>query len=1130
MSPSSRGRPFRLVPWDADFLRALKGELLAGRETRPGVAAVIFPHDRPRRYLTYLFRHDPDVPRPCPLPVMLTVGEVMRAFREAADPAIRREARRLDRIALIEAAVRRLAETDEALCRRLAETDQARFFSWGGLLADVLEECLIQGLEPDDLRYAEGEVAPLGAALLGSLGRIFQEYRRDLDRLGLYTPGLDAFVAAEAAGRPQILLPPQLQGRSVFLAGFSALTGTEDRLFRRLWEEGARICLHADPALAETAREPGDPEPRDQAAPGEKRAAHWACADIARWIAAWNAPVDLAIPPVGNKPRLHFFAGYDLHSQLQAAAADLQTLPLPDADVESAGETAVVLTHSGALLPALHELPRKECNISLGYPLDHSLLFRLLASVLAVRARRRPDGTTHWRALLDLVRHPYLRLLAPPGMPPGAARDLLRRMERRLGQGTPWVHPRALAEGAVLDLLEQNEADAPPALRTPVSVSIPEGLTALADALISATVEAWARANTPARLADALSALCDLLLTRSGEDAAPLPSTAPGLSGGLTGGLSPETENAALSLQADELWRRFPLDAECLYRLVWRVIPELKDNRMARSVLPWSLLEAMLLELVRAERVPFEADPLTGLQVLGMLETRLLHFSTVHLIDVTEDRLPGAPIRNPLLPDSLRAVLGLPDTRRRDQLAAYTFHRLIAGARDVFLYWQEGVQPSGLFDGKKERSRLVEEMIWEEEQRAGRRFKPGEGPLRAACPAIRPPARRRRCVVKGPESRAALEAVLTRPWSPTRIDAYLTCPLRFYYETICGITPPEEINEGDDPAGVGDLVHTTLRDWYAPWKGRTLDLSAPAERAAAERSLSDCFLKALSASDLPDRLPPESAAMLRVAGPARLVAFLRAQPDKTTILRLEERFTCTLDVTGRERILGGTLDRVDFRRVLPAGGGEACEGAVILDYKTGRIKKIPPAVWMDDSFWDTIFSGRISPDREHPGGAWPDDADAWRPDAADTDDPDSPDMAGEERASFPHREADGPDWSALRERLRDPDPENDVLPLIAARLPSVQLPYYMYLYARATGEDVLDAAFAALGEDGKEAFLFGPAMPEAVREEALNRRIPDLVRLILLHLECCPEFRPREGRHCDWCSWNNLCIMTDPQP
>lgn len=96
---------------------------------------------------------------------------------------------------------------------------------------------------------------------------------------------------------------------------------------------------------------------------------------------------------------------------------------------------------------------------------------------------------------------------------------------------------------------------------------------------------------------------------------------------------------------------------------------------MADTPLPWPLMQAMLLELVRAERVPFEADPLTGLQVLGMLETRLLRFSRVFLVDVTDDRLPGAPIRSPLLPDSLRALLGLPDTRNREQLAAYTFHR-----------------------------------------------------------------------------------------------------------------------------------------------------------------------------------------------------------------------------------------------------------------------------------------------------------------------------------------------------------------------------------------------------------------------------------------------------------------------
>lgn len=1097
---SSSGRPFRLVPWDADFLRALKGELLAARERHAGGAVVVFPNDRPRRYLTHLFRHDPDVPRPCPLPVMLTAREVMRALRETADAVPRREARRLDRIALIEAGVRRLAETDETLCRRLAQTDRARFFPWGGLLADALEECLTQGLEPDDLRYVEGEVAPLGAALLGSLGRLFHEYRAALDGLSLYTPGFDAFTAAGAAARPDLLLPPPLRGKALFLAGFSALTGTEDSVFRRLWQEGASVCLHADPALAD----------REAAAPGSPPggAAHWACADIARWIADWKASVELVLPPSGSRPRLHFFAGYDLHSQLEALAADLHAAPRPEA--ASAGETAVVLTHSGALLPALHELPSKECNISLGYPLDHSLLFRLIASVLAVRARRRPAGATHWRALLDLVRHPYLRLLHPPGVPPGAARDLLRRMERRISQGTPYVHPRAVAEGAVLDLVEQASADpasdpweerAVGAARSAPSAAR-DSLAALADALITATVDAWAEADTPAKLADALAGLCNLLLDRDGsgeDDETEPPSVAEGAA-----------ENAVAS-RAGELWRRFPLDAECLYRLIWHVIPELKDNRMAGTVLPWPLLEAMLLELVRAERVPFEADPLTGLQVLGMLETRLLHFSTVHLLDMTEDRLPGAPIRNPLLPDSLRAVLGLPDTRRRDQLAAYTFHRLIAGARDVFLYWQEGVQPSGLFDGKKERSRLVEELIWEEEQRAGRRFKAGESPLRAACPVIRPPARQRRSVTKGPETRAALEAVLARPWSPTRIDAYLTCPLRFYYETVCGLAPLEEINEGDDPAAVGDLAHATLRDWYALWKGRTLDLRDPAALAEAERSLADCFLEALAASDLPATLPPESSAMLRVAGPERLVAFLRSQPAETTILRLEERFACVLDVAGRKRVLAGLLDRVDFRQIPATARRGADEGAVILDYKTGRIKKIPPSVWTDQAFWDMLFSGMPG---ETGDRGWPDEAgDAALPDKEQTAAP----------------EACRPDWSALRERLRDPDPANDVLPLIAARLPSVQLPYYMYLYTQATGEDVLDAAFVALGDDGKEVFLFGDAVPEALRDEALHHRIPDLLRLILLHLEYCPAFRPREGRHCDWCSWNNLCMIGPPE-
>ena len=71
---------------------------------------------------------------------------------------------------------------------------------------------------------------------------------------------------------------------------------------------------------------------------------------------------------------------------------------------------------------------------------------------------------------------------------------------------------------------------------------------------------------------------------------------------------------------------------------------------------------------------------------------------------------------------------------------------------------------------------------------------------------------------------------------------------------------------------------------------------------------------------------------------------------------------------------------------------------------------------------------------------------------------------------------------------------------------------------------MLDAAFVALGEDGTERPLFGKGMTAEEREQALER-IPQLIGFILLHMERCPEFRPREGAHCRWCSWKNVCII-----
>ena len=1101
MTPSP---PFRIVPWDTDFLDALKNGVMKATRGQPGNAVVVFMHDRPRRYLRERFRYAPDVPKPCLLPRMFTERELMAAFRQEQHQKLRREAGKLDQIALLSRCVRELAEPDTELCMQLAKTDDAGFFPWGVRLAELLEECFTQGLTPEDLLYTEGEVAPFGAALLGSLGKIFRRYRDALIESDLTTPGFDAFVVASALeegtdGDDLPPLPDFLAGRAILLAGFGMLTGTENTLFRYLWRHGAQVFLHVDPALAENGQ------------------GHWACTEQSNWIADWKADTVLACPSPGKKPKIHYFAGYDLHSQLDAlrgalielqpkdrlAAAlkarsttqQLSLLPstengttstLPETSTSGNADNkdsitskalggrgkgtrgkgegspspgglaptpapiptsqldiAVALAHSGALLPVLHHLPRKDCNISLGYPLERSLLFRLLETVLDARNRRQPNGTTHWKALADLVRHPYLRLLEVNGI---SLRDIFQNMETRLRNGSRHADAHAVAEGAADDFFAAsslpNVAAAMPAIRE------------LINRILRDTVDTWARAHTLGGLADALSGLCDTLLVYgSGND-----------------------ESGAGNGKAD-IWSRFPIDAECLFRLMQRVIPALKDNGMADTPLPWPLMQAMLLELVRAERVPFEADPLTGLQVLGMLETRLLRFSRVFLVDVTDDRLPGAPIRSPLLPDSLRALLGLPDTRNREQLAAYTFHRLIAGADEVWLYWQEGVETSGLFDGKKQRSRLVEELIWQEEQARGQRLKPGREPLRTAALDVRPPVRVRKVVPKTPAIREQIAASLKHPLSATRLDAYLTCPLRYYYERLCAIAPIDEVNEDDDPAAVGVLLHNVLRDFYAPAVGKTVRRDAqsgdPELPFLDEKALRALFRTALGASGLEAALPPESAAMLSVTGPERLGMFLRDQPEQTEVLSLEEEYDAEIRVGGRVRRLTGNLDRVDWREQEDPEGA-LDEGAVILDYKTGRIKALRPDIWADDAFWDAL------------------------------------------------------DPEKAAEAASEPDPEHDFLPIMAQRIPTVQLLYYCYLYGQATGKPVLDAAFVALGEDGGERPLFGKGMTTEERERALSL-IPRLIGFILLHMELCPEFRPREGAHCRWCSWRNVCIISSQQ-
>ncbi|MDE7372285.1 MAG: PD-(D/E)XK nuclease family protein [Desulfovibrio sp.] len=972
-------QPFLLFPWQRPFLPDLVNTVERLTHGQPGKALIVVPHQRPWRYIVRIFQERGYAGL---LPKTVAFSELVALWRARAQGAAKMAANPLDQGALLHQCVRGLAREDAALEARFAKMDMARFLPWGLRLASLLEELFIQGVEPSDLAHLEGEVTAPAAALLGALGRISRAWRASLEERGWTTPGLEQFLAAQGAAHIPPLLRPADE-RPVFIAGFSVLSGTEETLLRALWLAGAYVCLHTDPTLLDGAP-------------------HWACAEQAAWLRRWQARAEPAVPlteaEAGHEPRREFFAGYDLHSQLEALAQDLRHA--------GGGSTAVVLTDSALLLPVLHHLPEKDVNVSMGYPLARSPLFRLLDALFTLEEGRAEDGRCYWRALLHGRRHPYLNMreTRTEDGEVFALRDGLRRMEALVRTGSRYV-----------DL---------PACLEECRQQLPATLATLLTECLETTVGALHEADTTAGLAAWLGGIHGFLLAHGGD-----------------------------------VWRRFPLDAEALFRLMRHVAPGLAHNALAGEVFPPALLYGIARQLLERERIPFEADPLVGVQVLGMLETRLLHFDRVFVVDATDDVLPGNPAQDPLLPDSLRAVLGLPDARRRERVAAYTLHRLCASAREAHFYWQEGVGHSALFDGKKLRSRFVEGFLWQTELERGALLTPGTAPLRAAACEVRQTPSEPVSLTRTPELDAAMKAFLQGTLSATRLDTYLDCPLRFVWETLCRLKPRQEVNEGDDPAAVGTCLHAALRALYAPWLGKTVRKGDITEAQALA-----CFQEAMAQADLRRLLPADACLMLEASVPVRLQKFLEHQPEETQIVALERRIDADLILAGRSYAFTGIIDRLDRR-----------DGLLhVLDYKTGGIKRHDPGLWTDSPFF--ARAAELCARVDSAGGA-----------------PDAETMAGLDGA-----------FEALRERL-----------------PSMQLPAYVALLEAREGDAVGDAALVELRFQGKEHPLFGPLLDDELASARADCKLA--LTLLLRHMEHAPRFDARPDTHCRWCPYAPLC-------
>jgi CRISPR/Cas system-associated exonuclease Cas4 (RecB family) len=310
---------------------------------------------------------------------------------------------------------------------------------------------------------------------------------------------------------------------------------------------------------------------------------------------------------------------------------------------------------------------------------------------------------------------------------------------------------------------------------------------------------------------------------------------------------------------------------------------------------------------ITTSHTPFMGTPVRGLQVLGFLETRNLAFDRVFVLDANEEVLPDTRRDDTLLPFKAREMLGLPTYMDRDKLTAYYFDSLLGGAKEVHLFFVE--------NDKAEPSRFVEKLLWERQQRDGET---------TSIPYVTPVQYQVKLTNKLPAPIPKTDEMVSflrvHRYSATAIDRYLKCPLQFYYATVLGLGPKDEITGDIERGNLGSFVHNVLRRYFLNKRGRPLknaDL-APGEMDSLVEAL---FEKEYGKESTGALYLLKRQIKSRMADILRRYYLPLLRKGALTILESEE----SMEVRMEGFNLRGRLDSVEQRG----------DKTVIVDFKTG---------------------------------------------------------------------------------------------------------------------------------------------------------------------------------------------------
>ncbi|MFH1620139.1 MAG: PD-(D/E)XK nuclease family protein [bacterium] len=754
---------------------------------------VVFPGKRPAHFLRKYLADKKG--RAVPSPGVFSMDSFVEfAFAELGQTA--QPASQLDLAAVL---YDKLKEATAAVISRNPEQlDMDSFLPWAFKLISDFEELKIElktekELSAYDLLLPE-EVRSNAAFLkkFSGLSKLYGAFYSCLETENLLTRSARYVLAAENIDRLSLD-----KYENIIFAGFFGLTGAEKLLLKKL-SEYSNVCFLL------------------QDGPGISEQFSFLSSALPSTPGLWPHPkqglrLSEGVSPLPSQlPALHFYKSSDTHGQIfklgqilkdtRARLTDEQAhehtntkvldstlYPLPSTLISE----VIVLPTAESLFPLVQNvLPAVgNYNVSMGYPITATPVYALI-DALADLMDKRTDGKYFLPDYLKFVFHPYVKnIYSDRSQKPDVRSQSYPGKSKTEHSSLVTGHLPHSAEPTRI-IFQSAEEILSKRVNKHIELSeIENDREILQEAALRSGI---AEEDVRAHLVDIHSRLIKPFeKVRDVGDFA----------GKLLKFISRISENSTASLHA--YWSPFA-------RVMMDNINELAASRMQNGKFEgFGSYFKLFKNFISGITYPFPGTPLKGLQVLGFLETRNLKFERVYFLDANADILPRSRKEDTILPHHIREKLGLSTSKMRERTAAYYFELLTAGAKEVHVFYRDNAE--------KERSPFVEKLIWQTE-RAGDKPKENDIYFRINFSQKEP-----KPVAKDSK---IIELLKSFEYSPSGIDTYLACGLKFYYRYVLRISEKDEVSDEIEQRDIGTIVHEILQAFFLKRLDRPLEIAA----------------------------------------------------------------------------------------------------------------------------------------------------------------------------------------------------------------------------------------------------------------------------------------------------------------